>query len=176
MGMTRRGGVGAAFACALIVVACGGEDAPPEEEVTEEPVVMGSPSVLVAVGSDTLEVWSGTLFTYYPEAGGDGEPSLAIMEAGRELQETLKAGEAGLRALGVQVVPVGSVPIPLGIAPEAEAAAGPALTVGSSGYLLVHPRGRIRRFERSTSANDLVCAAARIMQVDPPAVDGLTCR
>lgn len=155
-------------AAVALLAGCGGAE-PSSDEATPPPILeLGSPSVRVVIGLDTLEVFAPTLLAYLEPGGGEGGAASMAVEAARMAQETFRTALPGLEALGVRTRTVAEVPFPLGIAPEVEAAAGPPLTAGGMGYLIVHPRGRIRRLERGAGAEALVCAAAALLEAAPP--------
>jgi hypothetical protein len=138
-------------------------------------LVIESPRVRVAVGSDTLEVLAPTLFAYFGMDSGDGEPSSMVMDASLEFQESLRAAEPGLKDIGVRMTPVGSIPLPLGLSPEQERAAGPPLVAGGMGLLLVDPKGKVRRLDRSVQGPAIVCAASELFERQLPPVWGRYC-
>lgn len=163
--------VGAAVWFAGVLFAgCGEEPAPPEEGPTaENPLVLGSPLVRVVSGQDTFKVYGPTVFAFIDVGTGETEPSSSTLEMARSMFETVEAATTVFGPMGVRVTQVGEVPVVLDLAPGVEEAAGPPLGAGGMGYLLVHPRGVIRRLDRSTSATGLVCAARDLFSIEPPA-------
>ncbi|GMV03979.1 MAG: hypothetical protein AMXMBFR53_02610 [Gemmatimonadota bacterium] len=168
--MTRA--TAAARLLAVLVAACGGDAA---EEAAPEVLVLESPHVAVLVGTDTVEVFTPTLLAYFATDLGTGDPPSGLLLAADAFQATLRDATPGLEALSVRVLPAGDVPRPLGIPPEVDRDAGPSLQPGGAGFLLVLPRGRIRRLDRSASGSDLVCAAARLMETAAPPQLGRDC-
>lgn len=160
----------AALVLALAVLARrgGGPEGSPETATAENPLVIESPRLLVVSGSDTLSVVGPALFTYVGLDPDQEDPPARLVEAAHALQAALAEAEPGLRALGVQVIPVEQPPHPLGMAPETEAAAGPRLAPGTVGVLLADPQRRMMRMDRVTSGAALVCAAARTFGRTPP--------
>lgn len=161
---------------ALLIVGCGGEPAPPEDGPTaENPLVLGSPLVRVVSGQDTFEVYAPTVFVFVDVGTGEAEPLSGTLEMARGMVETVQAATTVFGPMGVRVTQVGEVPVVMDLAPGVEEAAGPPLGAGGMGYLLVHPRGVIRRLDRTTSTTGLVCAARALFALEPPAEIARAC-
>lgn len=174
--MTVRGMWRVAAVLATGLVGCtGGEAEDADPSAAGPPVVMESPRVRVEVGTDTVDVWSPTLFSYFGAGPSGGEPSPTSLDPARDLQETLADAQAGLSAMGVRVLPVTDLPVALRVPPAVEREAGPPLVEGGMGFLLVNPKGPIRRLERGVGGNALVCAAARFFELPVPAGQGYDC-
>jgi hypothetical protein len=99
-----------------------------------------------------------------------------LLDAARELQAAVDEATPGLQALGVRVFSVAHPPVPLGLPPEAQAAAGPRIEPGSVGVLLADPQGRMMRMDRVAGGAALVCAAARTFGRQPPPAFAPACR
>ncbi len=178
MGVTRSresaGTLLAALALSL-VGACGREPRTEEPATSEHPLVIDAPRLVVASGPDTTVVMGPTVFGYFGVDPGDDEPTAGMREAALAFQAVLREAEPGLRAMRVQIVQVEWPPVPLGIPPARDEAAGRRLSEGGVGFLLVDPTGRIRRIDRLVSGTALVCAAAATFDLPPPAVVGRAC-
>lgn len=153
----------------ILFPGCGGEPEPADEGPTaENPLVIESPMVRVVSGPDTIRVYAPTLFSVIDMGRGDAEPPTGTLELARTAMEALQAATPALGAMGVRVTQLGEVPVVLDLAPGVDEAAGPPLVAGGMGYLLVHPRGGIRRLDRTTTTTGLVCAAAALFGLEPP--------
>lgn len=172
MGMTkrvrRRVGRGTLVAV-LLFPGCGEEPAPADEGPTaESPLVIESPMVRVVSGPDTFRVYAPTVFPFIDLGRGDAEPPMGALELARAAMEALQTATPALDAMGVRVTHLGEVPVVLDLAPGVDEGAGPPPVAGGMGYLLVHPRGGVRRLDRATTTTGLVCAAAGLFGIDPP--------
>jgi len=147
-----------------------------ETVTAANPLVIESPRLRVVSGADTLTAAAPALFVFVGLDPHDEAPPERLLEAARALQAALADAEPGLHAMGVRVFSVEHPPVPLGVPPEADAAAGPRLEPGSMGVLLADPRGRILRMDRVTGAAALVCAAARTFGREPPPAFAPACR
>ena len=147
------------------------------ETITHEnPLVLESPRLLVVSGADTISIRGPALFTYVGLDPEDDEPAPRLLDAAREFQAALDEAGPGLQAMGVRVFSVEHLPVPLGVPPEADAAAGPRLEPGSVGVLLADPQGRMARLTRVAGGTALVCTAARTFEREPPPAFTAACR
>ncbi|MDP2955656.1 MAG: hypothetical protein Q8N53_04485 [Longimicrobiales bacterium] len=166
-----------AFAALALQAGCGSGNEEVEETATpENPLVIESPRLHVVNGTDTMVIFGPTLFSFFGMYLGESDPSVLMVETAHAMQAGLQEAEPGLRALGVRIIPVENPPTALGIAPEAEAAAGPPFTAGGAGYLFADAQGRIRRLPGVVEGTALVCAAAATFGKAPPPEVGRACR
>jgi hypothetical protein len=176
--LTRRQLAYAAGAVALLLVAR--HFSRPEEVVEtithENPLVIEPPSLRVVSGTDTISILGPALFTYVGLDPEDDDPPPRLVDAARQLQAAADEAAPGLQALGVRVFSVDRPPVPLGLPPEADAAAGPRLEPGGVGVLLADPQGRMMRMDRVAGGAALVCAAARTFGREPPPAFAAACR
>ena len=176
--MTRARGSQATVVAGLLLAfvgACGREPGTEETATSEQPLVIDAPRLVVASGPDTTIVMGPTVFGYFGVDPGEEEATTGMREAALAFQAVLREAEPGLRAMRVQIVQVNRPPIPLGIPPAQDEAAGRRLGEGDVGFLLVDAVGRIRRIDRLVSGTALVCAAAATFDMPPPAEVGGAC-
>jgi hypothetical protein len=178
MTITRRELAYGAGVVVLLLVArhCSRPEAVVETVTAEHPLVIESPRLRVASGTDTLSVMGPAVFVFVGLDPGDEAPPERVLAAARELEAALTEAAPGLQAMGVRVFAVDRPPVPLDVRPEADAAAGPRLAPGGVGLLLADPQGRMLRMERVTGGAALVCAAARTFGREPPSPFAATCR
>ena len=175
--LTRRHMAFAVGAVALLLVAR--HFSRPEDVVEtithENPLVIEPPILRVASGTDTISILGPALFIFVGLDAEDEDPPERLLEGARELQTVVDEAAPGLQAMGVRVFSVDRPPVPLGLPPEADAAAGPRLEPGGVGLLLADPRGRMMRMDRVAGGAALVCAAARTFGREPPPAFAAAC-
>ena len=154
---------------------CGREPGNEETATPEHPLVIDAPRLVVASGPDTTVVMGPTLFAFFGIDPVEDVPTPGTTATALEFQAVLREAGPGLQALRVQVVQVERPPVPLGIPPAQDEAAGRRLSEGGLGFLLVDPLGRIRRIDRMLSGTALVCAAAATFRMAPPPEVGRAC-
>jgi len=176
--LSRRQLLGAAlFLAFLLVLRWRGSTEEAEDIATaERPLVLGTPEMRVASGTDTIVIRGPALFVYSGPDLDEEMPTRSVEEDARALRTALLEAEPALQEMGVRVFSVAELPLPLGIPPEVEAAAGPRLVPGGLGFLLAAPPRTVARLDRVTGGAALACAAARTFQKPPPAAVAAACR
>lgn len=147
------------------------------ETVTpENPLVIDVPKLRVVSGDDTLTIMGPALFAYVGLDAEDQDPPPRLLDAVAALESALEEAEPGLGELGVRVFSVVEPPVPVEVAPDVWAAAGPRLAPGTVGVLFADPQRRVLRMDRVTGGAALVCAAARTFGRSPPSPYAALCR